>query len=132
MKKLYKLKKKTTLWLLVEKFHLRKGDQDPGDPGVEKVGGGENFFSFKQGGADPGWHYGSIQWLVYICIWDTQCYETSASTMGLLKNPNNINTKSYDKYSVKTSSITSWNEIQKLTDKFLSTFRPCQVKSFLS
>ena len=28
-----------------------EGDQDPGDPGVGKVrGGGDNFFSFKQGG----------------------------------------------------------------------------------
>ena len=40
----------------LEKFHLRGGNQDPGDPGVEKVRG-EDFFSFKQGGTDPGWHY---------------------------------------------------------------------------
>ena len=42
-----------------EKFHLRGGNQDPGDPGVGKVRGGEDFFSFRQGGGgtDPGWHY---------------------------------------------------------------------------
>ena len=35
----------------LEKFHLRRGNQDPGDPGVGKVrGGGKDFFSFKQGG----------------------------------------------------------------------------------
>ena len=63
---------------------------------------------------------------------ETQRYETSSSTMGLLKTPT-INTKNYDKYSVKTSSITSWNEIQKQTkDKSLSTFRPHQLKSFLT
>ena len=36
-----------------EKFHLKEGNQDPGDPGVGKVrggGGGEDFFSFKHGG----------------------------------------------------------------------------------
>ena len=44
-----------------------------------------------------------------------------------------INTKNYGKYSVKTSSITSWNEIQKQTkDKSPSTFRPRQPKSFLT
>ena len=26
------------------------GNQDPGDPGVGKVKGGKDFFSFKQGG----------------------------------------------------------------------------------
>ena len=44
----------------------------------------------------------------------THHYETSSSTKGLLKIPT-INTKSYGKYSVKTSSITLWNEIQKQT-----------------
>ena len=40
----------------LDKFHLREGNQDPGDPGVGKVRGGKNFFSFKQGrGTDPGW-----------------------------------------------------------------------------
>ena len=59
-------------------------------------------------------------------------YETSSSIMGLLKIPT-INTKSYGKYPVKTSSITSWNEIQKQTkDRSLSTFRPLQLKSFLT
>ena len=43
----------------LEKFHLRGGNQDPGDPGVEKVRAGKDFFSVKQGGGtDPGWHYG--------------------------------------------------------------------------
>ena len=43
----------------LEKFHLRWGNQDPGDPGVGKVREGKDFFSFKQGGGtDPGWHYG--------------------------------------------------------------------------
>ena len=44
------------------------GDQDPGDPGVGKVRGGEDFFSFKQekvggrgGGDGPGWHCANIQ-----------------------------------------------------------------------
>ena len=44
----------------LEKFHLRGGNQDPGDPGVGKGReGGKDFFSFKQGGTDPGWHYDS-------------------------------------------------------------------------
>ena len=36
---------------MLEKFHLRggKGNQDPGDPGMGKVRGGGDFFSFKQG-----------------------------------------------------------------------------------
>ena len=34
----------------LEKFHLRRGNQDPGDPGVREVRGGKDFFSFKQGG----------------------------------------------------------------------------------
>ena len=63
---------------------------------------------------------------------ETHRYETSSSTMGLLKIPT-INTKNYGKYSVKTSSITSWNEIQKQTkDKSLSTFRTREAKSFLT
>ena len=63
---------------------------------------------------------------------ETHCYETSSSTKDLLKIPT-INTKSYGKYSVKTSSITSWNEIQKqIKDKSLTTFRPHQLKSFLT
>ena len=43
----------------LEKFHLRWGIQDSGDPGVGKVRRGEGFFSFKKGGGgtDPGWHY---------------------------------------------------------------------------
>ena len=56
----------------------------------------------------------------------------SSSAKGLLKISTQ-NTKSYGKYSVKASSITSWNEIQKQTkDKSLSTFRPHQLKSFLT
>ena len=63
---------------------------------------------------------------------ETHRYETSSSTKGLLKIPT-MNTKSYGKYSVKTSLTTSWNEIQKQTkDKSLSTFRPRQLKSFLT
>ena len=63
---------------------------------------------------------------------ETHRYETSSSTMGLSKIPT-INIKSYGKYSAKTSSITSWNEIQKQTKcKSLSTFRPHQLKSFLT
>ena len=42
---------------------------------------------------------------------ETHYYETSSSTIGLLKIPT-ISTKSYGKYSVKTSSITSWNEFE--------------------
>ena len=43
----------------LQKFHLRGGgNQDPGDPGVGKVRGGEDFFPFKHGGGpDSGWHY---------------------------------------------------------------------------
>ena len=33
----------------LEKFHFRGGNQDPGDPGVGKVRGRKDFFSFKQG-----------------------------------------------------------------------------------
>ena len=40
---------------MLEKFHLRGGNQDPGDPeGGKSKGGGEDFFPFKQGGTDPG------------------------------------------------------------------------------
>ena len=42
---------------------------------------------------------------------ETHYYETSSSTIGLLKIPT-ISTKSYSKYSVKTSSSTSWNEFE--------------------
>ena len=42
---------------------------------------------------------------------ETHRYETSSSTRGLLKIPT-FNIKSYSKYSVKSSSITSWNEIR--------------------
>ena len=42
----------------LEKFHLGGGgNQDPGDPGGGKGVGGKDFFSFKQAGTDPGWHY---------------------------------------------------------------------------
>ena len=42
----------------LEKFHLRGGNQDPGDPGMEKVRGGEGFFFLQAGGeTDPEWHY---------------------------------------------------------------------------
>ena len=63
---------------------------------------------------------------------ETHRYDTSSSTKALLKILK-INTKSYGKYSVKTSLITSWNEIQKQTkDKSLSSFRSSQLKSFLT
>ena len=63
---------------------------------------------------------------------ETHRYETSSSTKALLKIPK-INTKDYGKYSVKTSLITSWNEIQKQTkDKSLSSFRSSQLKFFLT
>ena len=39
----------------LEKFHVREGNQDPGDPGVGKVRGGKDG-----GGTDPGWHYENI------------------------------------------------------------------------
>ena len=36
---------------MLEKFHLRgAGNQDPGDPGVGKVRGGERFFFLQAGG----------------------------------------------------------------------------------
>ena len=58
--------------------------------------------------------------------------ETSSSTKGLLKIPI-VNAKSYGKFSVKTSSVTSWNEIQKQTKhKSLSTFRPRQRKTSIT
>ena len=41
----------------LEKFHLRGGNQDPGDTEVGKASGEKDFFPFKQGGTDPGWHY---------------------------------------------------------------------------
>ena len=42
----------------LEKFHLKGGNQDPGDPGVGKVRGGGGFFFLQAGGGtDPGWHY---------------------------------------------------------------------------
>ena len=41
----------------LEKFHLKGGNQDPGDPGVEKVRGGGFFFPSSRGGTNPGWHY---------------------------------------------------------------------------
>ena len=63
---------------------------------------------------------------------ETHRYATSSSTKALLKIPK-INTKDYGKYSVKTSLITSWNEIQKQTkDKSLSSFRSSQLKFFLT
>ena len=47
----------------LEKFHLRGGNQDPGDPGVGKVrGGGEDFFPSSRGGTDPWWHYANVCW----------------------------------------------------------------------
>ena len=47
----------------LEKFHLRGGNQDRGDPGVGKVrGGGRIFFPSSRGGTDPGWHYDSPVW----------------------------------------------------------------------
>ena len=49
------------MFLSFESSNARKisleggGNLDPGDPGVGKVrGGGKDFFSFKQGGTDPG------------------------------------------------------------------------------
>ena len=44
---------------MLEKFHLREGNQDPGDPGLGKVRG-EGFFFLQAGGTDPGWHYGLL------------------------------------------------------------------------
>ena len=41
----------------LEKIHLRGGNQDPGDPGVGKVRGGEDFFPSSRGETDSGWHY---------------------------------------------------------------------------
>ena len=38
----------------LEKFHLRGGKQDPGDPGVGKVGGGKGFFFLQAGGEGGG------------------------------------------------------------------------------
>ena len=59
-------------------------------------------------------------WFTYAS--ETHHCETS-STKSLLKIPT-INTKSYSKYSVKTSSVTK--------DRSQSTFRPRQLKSFLT
>ena len=41
---------------MLEKFHLKEGYQDPGDPGVGKVRGGGGGFFFLQawGEIDPG------------------------------------------------------------------------------
>ena len=56
--------------------------------------------------------------------------KTHSSTKSLLKIPT-INTKNYGKYAVKTSSITSWNEIQKKKkDKSLSFFQTTSTKIF--
>ena len=42
-------------------------------------------------------------------------------------------TKSYSQYSVKASTITSWNEIQKqVKDKSLGTFKPNQLQIFFA
>ena len=35
---------------MLEKFHLREGNQDPGDPGVGEVRGGRIFFPSSRGG----------------------------------------------------------------------------------
>ena len=53
----------------LEKFHLREGNQDPGDPGVGKVGGRKGFFFLQAGGeegewTDPGWHYERVSKLL--------------------------------------------------------------------
>ena len=37
---------------MLEKFHLRGGNQDPEDPGVGKVRGGEDFFLQEGGGGE--------------------------------------------------------------------------------
>ena len=39
---------------MLEKFHLRGGNQDPGDPGARKVRGGNDFFPLRQGGGGGG------------------------------------------------------------------------------
>ena len=63
---------------------------------------------------------------------ETKRYKRSSSTKGLLKI-HTINTKSYDKYSVKINSLILLNEIQKQTkDESLSTFSSRQAKSNLT
>lgn len=61
----------------------------------------------------------------------THQYKTSSSVKGPWEIPI-VNTKYYGKYSVRASTIISWNEIKKQAkDKFLSTFWLNQLKSLL-
>ena len=78
----------------LEKFHLRGGNQDPGDPGVGKVRGDD--FSFKQGGGeltlDDTMHYEEM----FINVGNNRIWESkNVELLGITKDKDKHRNKIY-------------------------------------